>query len=231
VEKVDKNRDSAVITFDCYGTLVDWETGIRTAFEHSLKSLGLSKPEESRLFDLYVEEEKRIEAEKPYRSYRKVLAEAFNAAARTIGRTIPKEASDLLAEQLPAWRPFPDTNPALEKLARKHKLGILSNVDDDLLEGTLKHFTVPFDLVVTAERVKSYKPGSKHFEEARRIIGPDRSWLHVAASLYHDIEPALRLQIKTVWVNRKNAIGLGRFEGRIVTEVKDLAQLVDWLSS
>jgi 2-haloalkanoic acid dehalogenase type II len=219
--------DFDVITFDCYGTLVDWETGIHDAFKQSLKNLGLTKLEESRLFDVYVEEEKRIEAEKAYRSYRKVLAEAFNAAAKKIGKTIPKERSDLLVERLPMWRPFPDTNPALERLARKHKLGILSNVDNDLLAGTMKHFTVPFDLIVTAEQVRSYKPHVKHFQVARRSIGPDRGWLHVAASLYHDIEPASRLGIKTVWVNRKNEVKGKMFEKWKVREVRDLTELAN----
>jgi 2-haloalkanoic acid dehalogenase type II len=224
-------RDLEVITFDCYGTLIDWETGIDAAFKQSLKSLGLSRSEESGLFDRYQEEEKRIEAKKPYRSYRKVLAEAFYSAAESLGKTIPEEASDLLAEQLPTWRPFPDTNPALERLSRNYKLGILSNIDDDLLQGTLKHFDAQFEIVVTAERVRSYKPETKHFDEARKIIGPERGWLHVAASLYHDIEPATRLQINTVWVNRNNSPKDKQYSRNLIKEVKDLIQLVDWLES
>jgi len=217
------------ITFDCYGTLIDWETGIEAAFKQSLKGLGLTQHEESRLFDRYLEEEKRIEAQKPYKPYRKVLAEAFNSAAKSFGKTIPKEASNLLAEQLPTWLPFPDTNPALERLFGNYKLGILSNVDDDLLQGTLKQLRVPFDLVITAERVRSYKPGTKHFDEARKILGPDTNWLHVAASLYHDIEPATRLQIKTIWVNRKNSPKDKKYSKTLIRELKDLTQLADWL--
>jgi 2-haloalkanoic acid dehalogenase type II len=225
------NRDFDAITFDCYGTLIDWETGIHAAFKQSLRNLGLSHPEESRLFDRYLEEEKRIEAQKPYRPYRKVLAEAFDAAARSFGKTIPAEASNLLVDQLPTWRPFPDTNPALEKLARNHKLGILSNVDDDLLEGTLKHLKVRFDILITAERVRSYKPAKTHFEQARKVIGVDKHWLHVGASLYHDIEPASGLQIKTVWVNRKNSLEGQKYSRTFLKEVMDLTQLAEWLES
>jgi len=225
------NRDFDAITFDCYGTLIDWETGIHAAFRESLKDLGLSRSEESRLFDRYLEEEKRIEAQKPYRPYRKVLAEAFNAAARSFGKTVPEEASHLLAVQLPTWRPFPDTNPALEKLARNYQLGILSNVDDDLLESTLKHLRVPFDILLTAERVRSYKPATAHFEQARKVIGVDKGWLHVAASLYHDIEPASKLQIKTAWVNRKSSLEGQKYSGVLLKEVKDLTQLAEWLES
>ncbi len=222
-------REYQVVTFDCYGTLIDWETGIRASFKQALRELELSQSEEARVFDLYEEEEKRIEALKPYRSYGTVQSEAASAAARRLGKNIPKELSTLLAEQLPRWNPFPDTNPALEMLAGKYKLGILSNVDNDLLTGTLKHFNIPFDLVVTAERVRSYKPGRKHFEEAQRIIG-DKGWLHVATSLYHDIEPALKLGIKTVWVNRKNSMEGRQYLRRIVREIENLTQLADWLA-
>ena len=218
------------MTFDCYGTLIDWETGIQRAFEQALEGTGLSQTQEAELFELYLEEEKKIEGHMPYRNYRDVLSLAASEAARKFGKNLPEKLSGILAEQLPSWKPFPDTNPALEKLSTEYSLGILSNVDDDLLAGTLKHFTVPFDLVVTAQRVRSYKPGPEHFEEARRIIGADRGWLHVAASLYHDIEPATRLGINTVWVNRKNSPEGKRFKGRILKEVKDLEQLTDWLA-
>jgi 2-haloalkanoic acid dehalogenase type II len=228
---LERSREIEFVTFDCYGTLIDWETGIRAAFKESLGNLGLSDREESRLFDRYLVEEKRIEAQKPYQPYRKVLAEAFDAAARSLGKTISEEISDLLADQLPTWLPFPDTNPALERLARNHRLGILSNVDDDLLEGTLKHFTVPFDIVITAEQVRSYKPAAKHFVEARKVIGVDKRWLHVAASLYHDIEPASRLLIKTVWVNRTNSSDGKKYSGAFLKEVNDLTRLAEWLES
>ena len=217
------------MTFDCYGTLIDWETGIRRAFNQALEGTGLSQTQEGELFELYQEEEKRIEGQMPYRPYREVLSLAASGAARKFGKNIPETLSSLLPEQLPTWAPFPDTNPVLERLSTEYVLGILSNVDDDLLEGTLKHLTVPFDLVVTAERVRSYKPETEHFEEARRIIGADRGWLHVAASLYHDIEPASRLGINTAWINRKNTTEGRQLKGRIVKEVKDMTQLADWL--
>ena len=227
---MNRNLEFEFVTFDCYGTLIDWETGIQHAFEQALEGTGLNPAQEAEMFELYQEEEKRVEDRMPYRSYRQVLALAAVAAARKFGKTVPEKLSSILAEQLPSWSPFPDTNPALERLATEYTLGILSNVDEDLLAGTLKHFTVPFDLVVTAERVRSYKPATEHFEEARGIIGADRGWLHVAASLYHDIEPASRLGINAVWVNRKNSSEGRRFKGRIVREVEDLTQLADWLA-
>ena len=227
---MEKPREFEFVTFDCYGTLIDWEAGIRRAFEEALDGTGLSATQEGELFELFQEEEKAVEGQMPYRKYREVLALAASRATKRFGKNTPENLAGILAEQLPGWDPFPDTNPALERLATEYTLGILSNVDDDLLAGTLKHFTVPFDLIVTAERVRSYKPETEHFEEARRIIGADRGWLHVAASLYHDIEPASRLGIKTVWVNRKKSPEGRRFRGKIVREVKNLAQLADWLA-
>ena len=224
------NLEFEFVTFDCYGTLIDWETGIRRAFKQALEGTGLSRAQEAELFELYQGEEKKIEGQTTYRKYREVLALAASCAARRFGKTIPGNLSSVLAEQLPSWKPFPDTNPALERLATEYTLGILSNVDDDLLSGTLKHFTVPFDLVVTAERVRSYKPATEHFEEARKIIGADRGWLHVAASLYHDIEPASRLGINAVWVNRKNSPEGKQYRWKIVREVRDLGHLADWLA-
>ncbi len=217
------------LTFDCYGTLIDWETGIHSAFKQAFRSARLSKTQESRIFQIYEQEERKIEKDRPFRTYSEVLSLASSRAAKKLGIDIPKNSSKVLVEQLPTWKPFPDTNAALEELSVKYKLGILSNVDDDLLAGTMKHFTVPFDLVVTAEMVRSYKPGTRHFEEARRIIGSTALWLHVAASLYHDIDPASRLGIELVWVNRKNLNPEQEFEGRRVKEVRSLAELTEWL--
>lgn len=219
--------DFEVITFDCYGTLIDWETGIEAGFRLALENLGLSQSEEALVFDLYQEEEKRIER-LPYRPYRRVLAEALKAAANRIGKRVSEGSANLLADQLPKWKPFPDTNPALQRLAAKYKLGILSNVDNDLLSGTMKNLRVRFNFIVTAETVKSYKPQAKHFLEAKKIVG-HRTWLHVAASLYHDIEPASRLGIHTVWVNRQGSDQGREYSAKFAKEVTNLTQLADWL--
>ncbi len=224
-------RHLEVITFDCYGTLIDWETGIRNAFRQAIAKNASENIPETKVFELYEEEERRIQKEGPYRSYRSVLSLAALAVAKRTGWRLAEARSHFLAEALPKWTPFPDTNPALERLSRRHKLGILSNVDNDLLEGTRKHLTVPFDIIVTAETVNSYKPGPAHFEQARRIIGDHRGWLHVAASQYHDIEPATRLGINAVWVNRKYDQPMYRHSKETIKKVKDLTQLADWLDA
>ncbi len=219
-----------VITFDCYGTLIDWEKGIRNAFHNAILKTGGDPGLESKASETYEEEERRVEKEKPHILYRDVLSKTSLAVARKIGWNLPEAESTFLARELPNWTPFPDTNPSLAKLARKHTLAILSNVDNDLLSRTVRHFTSPFEIRVTAENVRSYKPAFGHFEEARRIIG-DRSWVHVAGSQYHDIEPAVKLGIKAVWVNRKNARPTRNYSEKQVSEVKDLNELVNRLDS
>src|SRR6266700_5063966 len=105
-ERLEEPQEFEFITFDCYGTLIDWETGIQRAFKQALEGTGLSQTQEAELFELYQEEEKKIEAQMPYRSYRQVLALAASAAARKFGKTIPEKLSTILAEQLPSWSPF-----------------------------------------------------------------------------------------------------------------------------
>ena len=196
-----------VITFDCYGTLIDWESGIRRAFE----SAGV---EGAAALRRYAEVEPLVEGE-AYRSYRDVLQE-------TASRIAPGAK---LAESLPSWKPFPDTNPALERLRRAGiRLGILSNVDDDLLAETRKHFTVDFDVIVTAQQVRSYKPAHGHFLEARKRIG-DAKWLHAAQSNRHDIVPANQLGIPNAWINRHNESP--RPGGKPTYEFANLTELAD----
>jgi 2-haloalkanoic acid dehalogenase type II len=199
-----------IITFDCYGTLIDWETGIRAAFA----AAGVDGDAALRA---YAEIEPVVEHEK-YRSYRDVLKE-------TASRIAPRVKRNFLADSLPSWKPFHDTNPALERLHRAGvRLGILSNVDDDLIAETRKHFTVGFDLVITAQQVRSYKPGHAHFVTARQRIG-DGKWLHAAQSNFHDIVPANQLGIANAWINRHGE--KARVGGTPTYEFRDLTGLAD----
>jgi 2-haloalkanoic acid dehalogenase type II len=140
-----------VITFDCYGTLIDWESGIGEWFERSAAAEGIALGR-SEALAAYAEIEPAVEAE-TFRAYRDVLTETVRRVAKRFGWTPAPERARGLAESLPGWKPFPDTNPALERLASAgHRLGILSNVDDDLLAGTLRHFPVRFDLLISRPR-------------------------------------------------------------------------------
>ncbi len=196
-----------VITFDCYGTLIDWESGIRTAFE----SVGVDGATALRA---YAEIEPQVERQS-YRSYRDVLTETGSRIAPQVR----------LAESLPSWKPFLDTNPALHRLrASGIRLGILSNVDDDLIAETRKHFTVEFDVIVTAQQVRSYKPAHAHFLEARKRIG-NAAWLHAAQSNLHDIVPANELAIPNAWINRHGQPALPG--GKPTYEFSNLTQLAE----
>jgi 2-haloalkanoic acid dehalogenase type II len=213
-----------IITFDCYGTLIDWEEGIGTAFEHAA---GRARREAHRATVLaaYAEFEPQIQAER-YRPYREVLALTAERVARRLGWSGEEDfGGAFLPESLGSWRPFADTNAALERLAGSGlELGILSNVDDDLLEQTRRQFPVPFSCIVTAAQVGSYKPAEGHFREARRRIG-ERRWLHAAQSYFHDVVPARNLGIPVAWVNRKGEKPSG--DARPDYEVPDLAALAD----
>jgi 2-haloalkanoic acid dehalogenase type II len=199
-------RQFDVITFDCYGTLIDWESGIRDAFLQAAAADGVDI-EPAAIVPAYAAVEPVVERER-YRPYRDVLAESAARVAHGLGWALAWERAHFLAESLPSWKPFPDTNPALEKLkAAGYRLGILSNVDDDLLERTRRHFTVDFDPIITAQQVRSYKPAPNHFNVAKGRLGGAR-WLHAAQSNYHDIVPANALGIPTAWINRRGQTAL-----------------------
>jgi 2-haloacid dehalogenase/putative hydrolase of the HAD superfamily len=219
-------RPFDVITFDCYGTLIDWEAGIGAAFTTAAALDGVTLDRRA-LLRAYAEVEPVVEAE-GYRNYRAVLAETARRVSVRLGWALPDKRAGFLADSLPDWQPFPDTNPALTRLAAAgYGLGILSNVDDDLLAGTLRHFGVTFDLLVTAEQVRSYKPAPGHFHAARRRIG-GRRWLHAAQSLFHDVTPAQSLGIPVAWVNRKNELGPN--ESDAVRKFRTLLELAEWLA-
>ncbi|UCG86086.1 MAG: HAD hydrolase-like protein [Gemmatimonadota bacterium] len=217
--------DYDIITFDCYGTLIDWETGITEAIAGAALETGVSL-ERSSIIEAYHEVEPEVEAGQ-YRSYRDVLHDTALGVARRLGWTLGDEQARFLAESLPGWPPFDDSNPALLVLREQgYRLGILSNVDDDLLRGTLSHFQVEFDLLITAEQVESYKPADGHFLRARQVIGRSR-WLHAAQSYFHDIVPACALGVPVAWVNRKCEGPTGAARADVV--VRDLKELVGWL--
>ena len=215
-----------VITFDCYGTLIDWERGIVDAFTRAAGASGVVL-DPAAVIAAYHATEPVVEA-RAYRPYREVLAETAQQVATQLGWPIEKSTAQFLPASLPDWPPFPDTNAALERLAAAgYRLGILSNVDDDLLSATRRHFSVPIDLVITAQQVGSYKPAHGHFLEARERIG-GLIWLHAAQSYMHDVVPATALGVPVVWVNRKHE-PLPEDGREPLAEVATLAELADWL--
>jgi 2-haloalkanoic acid dehalogenase type II len=210
------------ITFDCYGTLINWRAGIASAFSRIARSAGVAI-EGERVLREYGRHEKLIEVQ-PYRSYREVLTEASALTATALRLPVPLADRRFLADSLPDWLPFDDTNLALQRLrAAGIGLGILSNVDDDLFTETRKHFTVDFDLVITAQQVRSYKPGAAHFLAARERIGQAR-WLHAGQSYYHDMVPSRSLGIPNAWINRRHDVeGMDRAADREYPDLKSFA--------
>ena len=192
-----------VITFDCYGTLIDWRRGLRDAFAAEAFRSGTTFDGDA-VVAAYHAIEPEVQ-DGPYRSYRAILGETARRVGEEFSWPIGPRDETFLARSLPGWPPFEDTGPALERLSRAGlRLGILSNIDDDLLEGTRRLLPDVFDpaLIVTAQQVGSYKPSPGHFAEASRRIG-GRRWLHAAQSAFHDIRPASERGIATAWVNRR----------------------------
>ena len=223
---MERHRPYDIITFDCYGTLIDWNAGISGALQSAAREDGVELSRDEILV-AYHGTEPAIQAG-AYRAYKDVLATVALACAKRLGWRLDPERAALLAASVGDWTPFPDTNRALSDLgAAGYQLGILSNIDDDLLAMTRRHFPADFEIVVTAEQVSSYKPAAAHFEEARRRIG-DRRWLHAAQSYFHDIAPACAAGIPAVWVNRLSESPPGNAQPEGV--VKDVAGLVQWLA-
>jgi 2-haloalkanoic acid dehalogenase type II len=219
-------RPYDVITFDCYGTLIDWERGIRQAFS-ALRAAARVPVDPEAALKLYIEFEAAVESE-AYRSYREVLTETARRIASRLGFALPASRAGFLVESLPNWPPFTDTNPALRRLTDAgYRLGILSNVCDDLLGWTRRHLAVGFEILVTAQQVRSYKPAPGHFTRAREIIG-EAQWLHAAQSYFHDVVPARALGIEVAWIKRRDQSPSGAEKAD--REFPNLTALADWLA-
>ena len=197
-----KYDDFEILTFDCYGTLIDWETGILAALKPVLSNHEITTTDDQ-VLELYAEVEARLEKQ-DYQPYRTVLRQVVARLGEALNFRPTPEEMDVLADSLGQWPAFPDTVPALKALKTKYKLGIISNIDNDLFAETNKTLQVEFDHIVTAAQVRAYKPSHKAFDLARELINlPRAKILHVAQSLFHDHVPAKELGYTTVWINRR----------------------------
>jgi len=218
-----------LLTFDCYGTLINWEAGILSALHRILSAHG-KKIDDATLLTLYGDFEQRSEAG-PFRSYRDVLESVVRQFGAQLGFVPTAAETRSLPDSLPSWEPWPDTVAALRRLRTRFRLAIISNVDDDLFAGTRPQLGVDLDDVVTAQQAQAYKPSLKIFELAlSRLIAPAHRVLHVGQSVYHDVIPAQALGLATVWVNRPSARpGVGAVKAAeakpdlIVTSLAELA--------
>lgn len=191
------------LTFDCYGTLIDWEAGLSGAFAPILGARGLA-PEDDDLLARYARYEAAAEAG-PYLRYREVLAAGLRGVARELGFEPTAAEVEAFSGSVADWPAFGDTAAALARLHERFRLGVITNCDDDLFAASNRRLGVTFDWVVTAEQVRSYKPSEANFERAFERLGLRRDRiLHVAQSLFHDHVPAKRLGLSTVWIDRRH---------------------------
>ena len=215
-----------LLTFDCYGTLIDWDLGMRDALEKFSKKRNLSLDLE-KFAERYIQIELEVEQEK-YRRYREVLVIGVRKLFTELGIVLAPDEESMFADTIAKWPPFAETKPVLEQLRKKYKLVILSNIDEDIIRQSAKLIGVKFDGFVTAEQTKSYKPNHGHWKRMLETFKiPKENVLHIAASYVHDIVPAKELGFKTVWINRKSEPIQGTAKPDY--EFKDLKPLVELL--
>lgn len=191
------------ITFDCYGTLIDWETGILAGLRSALGSSAIDAPDET-ILEEYASAEAALEAG-PYRRYREIVGAALGRVAAAHGIVATADAMARFGQSVADWPAFPDSAAALARLAGRFRLGVLTNCDDDLFAASNRRLGVSFDWIVTAEQARGYKPRVANFELLleRLALPPDRI-LHVAQSLFHDHAPAQALGLRSVWIDRRH---------------------------
>jgi 2-haloacid dehalogenase len=191
------------LTFDCYGTLIDWEAGLLAAFAPVLAAHDASIDDDP-LLERYAAHEARLEAG-PYLRYRDVLAEALRGVGAELGFRPTEDEAAIFGGSVVDWPAFPDSAIALARLAERYRLGVLTNCDDDLFAASNQRLGVRFEWIVTAEQVGSYKPSAANFERLLATVDVPRDRiLHVAQSLYHDHAPAKRFGLSSVWIDRRH---------------------------
>src|SRR3954467_12650654 len=190
------------VTFDVYGTLIDWETGIFQAFRREAARDGFTIDDPEEILPRFHEYQREVQSGS-YELYAEGLRRVAIRIAKDIGWPLEPSRAGFLPDSVQRWAPFRETNPQLKKFLKKYKTGLISNIDDKLLGPTRRHTPHDYELVVTAQQVRSYKPDPAHFKEFARRIGGKKGWVHVASSYYHDVEPCLKEKVPVVWVNRK----------------------------
>ena len=221
-------KEIRFVTFDAYGTLIDWESGAYDAFQKEADRDGFTI-DRNEIIPLFHEIAREIEGGS-YELYAEVLRRTAVQISRELGWPLEPSRSGFLPESVPRWPPFKETNTQLERFGKKFEIGLISNIDDKLLGQTRRHFKSDFDLVVTAQQVRSYKPDPAHFKEAERRIGGKKGWVHVASSYYYDVEPCLKAKVPVIWVNRSKET-LEPSQKKPTAEVKTLLEAAKLLGA
>ena len=218
------------ISFDCYGTLVDWETGISDAVAGVFARHGVRKSKDE-ILAMFSDAEPKAQSSGEFLEYSRTLQDVMKIMAGEVGIRLSRTETDCLPDSLPHWPVFPDVTGPLKAMQSRYKLAIISNVDDYLFAGTNANLAITFDAVVTSQQVRSYKPDLRNFRAAAERMAVEKGqWLHIGESLFHDIGPANRMGLESVWVNRPNRGGGSRRTDAVpsleVPGLADLAQLI-----
>ena len=214
-------KNVTFVTFDVYGTLIDWETGIYEAFAKEAARDGV-EIDRNVLIPMFQEISREIEGGS-YELYAEVLRRTAIEIAKRLEWPLEPSRSGFLPDSVQRWMPFKETATQLQKLSKKYSLGLISNIDDKLLGQPRRHINVDFDLVVTAQQVRSYKPELAHFTECARRVGGKRGWVHVTASHYQDVVPCVKQRVPVIWVNR-NKETLDSSQKKPTAEVSNLKE-------
>jgi 2-haloacid dehalogenase len=230
-------KNLTFISLEVYGTLIDWETGIYDAFQKEAAKDGFTI-DRDRLIPMFVETQAEIMSGS-YELYAEVLRRTAVRCAEELGWELEPVRSSFLPDSIPRWTPFRDTNALLERLKKKYPgtadapggVGLISNIDDKLLGATRRHLRPDFDLVVTAQQVRSYKPDPAHFKECKRRIGARTKWVHIATGLETDVIPCVKLKVPVIWIDRKKQGWPQGQKGKPTEIVKDLRSAVKLLGA
>ena len=214
------------LTFDCFGTLIDWRHGIRTTGELLFPGRGAD------FLDAYIALEAEVEREGSFKRYRAVLAEAARRAAKQVGLDLKADDATALVSTIPHWPPFGDVGPALAELRKEGwKFALITNCDRDIIALTQRRLPASFDAVVTAEDVSAYKPDPAHFRLFQSTFGSSAdAWFHVAQSYFHDIRPTHELGITRIWVNRQGETDDPSLADEVIRGLGELPDAVSRLS-
>ena len=203
-----KFKDIKMVTTDCYGTLIDWEKGLLEAFRKEAKRDGLSL-DESAFITRFLEVQAEIMSGS-YELYAEVLRRAAVKVAKEIGWELEPSRAQFVPDSVARWQPFREANAAMDRLANRYDVGIVSNIDDKLLGISRRHLRTELGIVVTAQQVRSYKPDEAHFKECARRLGGKKGWIHIASGYEADVAPLLKMNVPVIWVNRHSE----KLEGR-----------------
>lgn len=215
------------LTFDCFGTLIDWRHGIQTTGELLFPGHGAA------FLDAYIALEQEVESEGSFKRYRAVLTETTRRAARQLGLELKPDDATALVSTIPHWPPFADVGQALAELRKAGwKLALLTNCDRDIIALTQRRLPASFDAVVTAEDVSAYKPNPAHFRLFQSTFGSSAAtWIHVAQSYFHDIRPTHDLGIARIWVNRQGEPDDPSLADATIRGLSELPAAVDRLAT